>query len=352
MAVPAINACRKKPLMDARAQALREWASAILAIDVAGSSWRAVAGDASSRRYFRLYCGPQSWICVDAPPAIEKNPEFLRVRDILGAAGVRVPELVAVSVERGFLLLGDLGEQLLLPLLNPESVHTHYDRALDTLFAMQSIAVQDLGLPEYSAVVLREELQRFPHWFCEELLGVEISGADQRLLRCFEDRLIESAQAQPQVFVHRDFHSRNLMPQTGGELGVIDFQDALVGPICYDLVSLLRDCYIRWPGAQVRQWALAYRQRLLAGGLCPVVAEDEFMRWFDWIGLQRHLKVLGNFARLARRDGRPQYLRDLPLVLAYIHEVLDQYGEFAGLRDWFAAELTPRIALQGWSTPA
>ena len=338
--------------MDARAQALREWASVKLAIDATRSSWQTVAGDASSRRYFRLACGSRSWICVDAPPAVEKNPQFLQVRELLERAGILVPELIGEAIDRGFLLLGDLGEQLLLPLLNPGTVNAHYAGALDTLFKMQSIGTRDLGLPAYSAEVLREELQRFPHWFCQELLGVAIDDASERMLRGLETSLIATAQAQPQLFLHRDYHSRNLMPQADGSLGVIDFQDALSGPVCYDLVSLLRDCYIRWPREQVRQWALAYRRRLLEGGLCPPVTEVEFERWFDWIGLQRHLKVLGNFARLAQRDGRPQYLHDLPLVLVYIHEVLDAYPEFAGLKDWFACELTPRIQRQSWSTPA
>jgi len=339
-------------MMDARVQALRHWASAILGLDEAVQDWQVVAGDASTRRYFRLTGAGRSWICVDAPPATEKNSEFLHAREILAEAGILVPELLGVSAEQGFLLLGDLGEQLLLPLLNPETVGAYYAQALETLYCIQQIQLDSRALPAYSAETLREELQRFPQWFCGALLGVDATGSCAGMLRQFEERLIESACEQPRVFVHRDFHSRNLMPQADGRLGVIDFQDAVVGPVCYDLVSLLRDCYIRWPRSQVTEWALAYRQRLIQAQLCPPVAEDEFMRWFDWIGLQRHIKVLGNFARLAVRDNRPQYLRDLPLVLRYIHEVLDHYPELSEFSGWFAAELTPRVAQQSWSSGA
>ena len=338
--------------MDAREQALRDWATGILARETTALHWQVVAGDASTRRYFRLRDAGESWICVDAPPATEKNPEFLRARSILADAGVVVPELLAAAAEQGFLLLGDLGERTLLPLLDRKSVDAYYATALDTLFTMQQIPAPGLTLPGYSAEVLREELQRFPQWFCRELLGLDNRAEDAQLLQRFEEQLIEAALAQPRVFVHRDFHSRNLLLQADGSLGVIDFQDALVGPLCYDLVSLLRDCYIYWPGQQVRDWALAYQQRVQQAGLCPAVEAGEFLRWFDWIGLQRHLKVLGNFARLAVRDGRPQYLQDLPLVLRYIHDVLDEYAAFADVKDWFATELNPRIETQSWSVPS
>jgi aminoglycoside/choline kinase family phosphotransferase len=336
--------------MDTRELALRDWAKQLLKLD-GEPRWQAVTGDASTRRYFRLAVEPQSWICVDAPPQTEKSPEFLRAREILAGAGILVPELLGVSEEQGFLLLGDLGQELLLPLLTTESAPVYYAEALDTLFTMQGIALEDGDLPAYSAEILREELQRFPRWFCRELLGVELDGGALEALVKLEERLVESALAQPQVFVHRDYHSRNLMPQADGRLGVIDFQDALLGPVCYDLVSLLRDCYIRWSSWRVREWALAYRQRLLTAQRSPAVTEDDFMRWFDWMGLQRHLKVLGNFARLAVRDGRPQYLRDLPLVLGYIQEVLEHYREFDDFRDLFDARLTPLIRQQAWSEP-
>lgn len=338
--------------MDARADALRTWAQKNLALDAGGPSWQMVAGDASNRRYFRLRSCGNSWICVDAPPATEKNAEFLAVRALLEAGGILVPALFGFSEKDGFLLLGDLGEQLLLPLLAQDTVAEHYARALDTLSAIQQIPLPANKLPDYSAEVLREELQRFPQWFCGELLHLDMGDADLRMLRELEDRLVACALEQPQVLVHRDYHSRNLMLQPDARLGVIDFQDALRGPLCYDLVSLLRDCYIRWPQEQVRAWALDYYRHAQQLGLCPVLEEEAFIRWFDWIGLQRHLKVLGNFSRLAVRDGRPQYLPDMPLVLRYINEVLEQYPEFAMVNGWFKRELAPRVAEQAWSSPA
>ena len=160
--------------------------------------------------------------------------------------------------------------------------------------------------------------------------------------------MVADALEQPQVFVHRDFHSRNLLLRSGA-LATIDFQDAVIGPLCYDLVSLLRDCYICWPPARVRSWALAYREMLLSAGRPAGDSEAEFLRWFDWIGLQRHLKVLGNFARLALRDGKPAYLADLPLVLHYIREILAVYPEFEDFHRWFDARLGPAIERQAWS---
>jgi hypothetical protein len=188
-----------------------------------------------------------------------------------------------------------------------------------------------------------EELSRFPEWFCVGLLQMELSAAVRKMLAQLADRLIEQACQQPRVLVHRDYHSRNLLLLPDDSLATIDFQDAVVGPLCYDLVSLLKDCYICWPAQQVRQWALGYRERLLALGRPAGADEQQFLRWFDWIGLQRHLKVLGNFSRLALRDGKNNYLRDIPQVLHYILEVLAQYEELESVLSWFEEEITPRV---------
>ena len=192
--------------------------------------------------------------------------------------------------------------------------------------------------------MLSEELSRFSEWFCEGLLKIPLGETEQALLGELEEALIAAAQQQPQVFVHRDYHSRNLMLMPGGELGLIDFQDAVVGPLCYDLVSLLRDCYIRWSPLQVKNWALAYRGRLQAAGLPAGEDEGQFLRWFDWVGLQRHLKVLGNFARLSLRDDKHVYLRDIPLVSEYVQAVLAEYAEFADFAQWYGEQVQPRIA--------
>ena len=313
-----------------------------------------IAGDASNRRYFRLQAGEQTWVVAEAPPATEKNPEFLAVRQLLADAGVRVPALLAADLERGYLLLEDLGDRLLLPALTDQTVDGYYQQCFSVLHCLARVGRAGQALPTYDEALLREELSRFPEWFAGELLGYESDVTGTAVIEALADVLVTNALAQPRVLVHRDFHSRNLMIQPDGELAVIDFQDAVVGPITYDLVSLLRDCYVRWPRDRVQEWALAYRDSLLEQDLLEPVGDADFLRWFDWLGLQRHIKVLGTFARLYLRDGKEAYLDDLPMVIAYVEEVLDVYAPqapaFAQFSDWFARELKPLIAQQDWST--
>lgn len=332
---------------------LLPWACGALGVEGTAGSLRLVAGDASNRRYFRLALAGRDYILAEAPPATENNPAFLQVRELLAAAGVRVPALYASDLDRGYLLLEDLGDRLLLPALDCLTSEQHYGRAMDILQRMASLDSPALPLPAYDATLLEEELGRFPAWFAQSLLDYPPSADEERLFAALWRKLIDSALEQPTVLVHRDFHSRNLMLLEDGALAVIDFQDAVVGPFTYDLVSLLRDCYIRWPVARVREWALGYRDRLVAAGLLDAVTDEQFLRWFDWMGLQRHIKVLGTFARLFLRDGKPQYLDDLPLVIAYVEEVLDQYAGseavFAEFRAWLRERLSPRIAAQAWS---
>ncbi len=335
--------------MDEREQRLRRWARSLDGAWQEARDWDVVAGDASSRRYFRLLTGDQSWIGVDAPPATEKNGAFLQVDSLLDQAGARVPAVLAADVESGFFILEDLGDQLLLGQLNEHSAEEQYGQALDLLLRMQLVPATGAGLPAYERDLLAEELSRFPEWFCGGLLQLELSATDRELIDDLGDKLISNALEQPQVFVHRDYHSRNLLMLPDGSLATIDFQDAVVGPLCYDLVSLLRDCYICWSPSQVRHWALAYRRRLERERLPAGDDDTQFLRWFDWIGLQRHLKVLGNFARLSLRDGKPNYLRDIPLVLHYVREVLFAYPEFAQALAWIDEVIAPRVAAQDWS---
>jgi N-acetylmuramate 1-kinase len=337
---------------------LLPWALSVLSIsDIdASSALAAVAGDASARRYFRFTAQGRNYVLAEAPPATEKNEAFVSVAVLLRDAGVKVPAVLGVDLQRGFLLLEDLGDQVLLPLLRSDTASGYYQQAFEVLALMAAVKAPDAGLDSYDRALLSEELGRFQAWFVQELLGYRLDAPEQTLLSNLHAALIDSALAQPQVLVHRDFHSRNLMLTSDGALAVIDFQDAVVGPITYDPVSLLRDCYIQWPPAQVRDWALAYLELLHSRGLATDIDPQQFLRWFDWMGLQRHLKVLGTFARLYLRDGKSAYLSDLPLVIHYVMEILQKYaGEepvFAEFYNWFSLRLTPLVAQQPWGTAA
>ncbi|WP_235898714.1 aminoglycoside phosphotransferase family protein [Parahaliea maris] len=342
-----------------------------------------VAGDASNRRYFRLADAGRTAIVMEAPPATEKNDAFLSVRELLASHGVRVPQLLAADLGRGYLLLEDLGNQMLLPLLNEASVDGWYWSACQMLLGFAGIDAAG-RIPDYDRALLEEELSRLPAWFFRQLLGMPASGEEEAVFADAAGLLVDSALAQPRVFVHRDFHSRNLMVvdaggqgealaeaaaevggaaeglaegpaegAAGSALAVIDFQDAVFGPITYDLVSLLRDCYIRWPRDRVEAWALAQRDALQSAGKLDAVDDATFLRWFDLMGLQRHLKVLGTFARLYLRDGKAGYLDDLPLVIAYVEEVLGRRSAsepaLASFYNWWRKAVTPAIAQQGWA---
>ena len=321
----------------------------------ASASLQLVAGDASNRRYFRLERGGRRAIVAEAPPETEKNEAFLAVRDLLAGLGVRVPAVLGADLGRGYLLLEDLGDQMLLPLLDATTVDAFYDQARAILMQLAALAATAQDLPSYDEVLLREELGRFGTWFVEALLGYTLNAQEQELLEALHVKLVVSALEQPLALVHRDFHSRNLMPQPDGQLAVIDFQDAVRGPVTYDLASLLRDCYIHWPEEKVNRWALQHRDELAGMGVLGQVDDALFLRWFDWMGLQRHIKVLGTFARLYLRDGKPGYLEDLPLVIHYVRQILEKYADdepaFAEFGDWFDTALRPLIEQQPWGAP-
>jgi aminoglycoside/choline kinase family phosphotransferase len=336
-------------------EALLPWAMSVLGVPVGDPlpHLAAVAGDASNRRYFRFEVASQSYVLAESPPSTEKNEAFLRVDALLDRAAVKVPAVLGADLDRGFLLLEDLGDQLLWSALNTVSVDNYYTLAFDVLAKMAVVNTDNTGLASYDRTLLGEELSRFQRWFVHELLGYTPNPSEQALLDTVFERLISSALEQPSVMVHRDFHSRNLMLIGADGLAVIDFQDAVVGPITYDLVSLLRDCYIQWPIERVQAWVRNYRDRLCSQGLLTDTDETLFLRWFDWMGLQRHIKVLGTFSRLYLRDGKPAYLDDLPLVVQYVLQIADQYAEeepiFADFSAWFSQRLSPLIMTQGWS---
>lgn len=309
--------------------------------------WQALHGDAGFRRYFRLASDPPL-LAVYAPPASEDSQKFMDIARHLRRHGVLTPAIAAADPAQGFLLIEDLGSQLLLDELNEQTVDDLYKDALGSLLILQQVPVRPLNLPIYDQALLRKELELFSDWFVEKLLGYALSVAELGMLEQWFTQLEASALDQPRVLVHRDYHSRNLVYRPGGPPGVIDFQDAVVGPFTYDLVSLLRDCYIEWPVEKVRTWALRYRTAAYETGVTIPCSEQQFMQWFDWMGLQRHIKVLGIFARLSLRDGKHGYLQDLPLVLHYTLEVAAAYTEGQDFAQWLTEKLLPLIKEQPW----
>ena len=315
--------------MPERLEALNKWLQQECDLD--SYDIESASGDASFRRYFRITMpGGETRIAMDAPPDREDSHPFVSVGRKLEAAGLHVPHIHAADLSRGFMLLEDLGNTLYLQVLDKESAEHLYGDALKALVTMQA-GVDCTDIPPYDRELLGFELELFREWLCGTHLGLMLGEDENRMLDDTFEWLIENALSQPQTFVHRDYHSRNLMVTAPPTPGIIDFQDAVHGPVTYDLVSLLKDAYIRWPLEQVDRWVAGYCRLAVQSGL--VRAEDErlFQRWFDLMGVQRHVKVAGIFARLFRRDGKEGYLNDIPLVLDYILEMVPRYAELEGL---------------------
>lgn len=326
---------------DPRLDLLRRW----LTEDLGWADCRPVPAseDASFRRYFRVTRGPESFVVMDAPPDKEDVEPYLRVAGMLADVGVHAPRILARSAEEGFVLLTDLGSTTYLrALADPAVADALYGDAITALVHIQSRGgAHALSLPPYDERLLRFEMSLFSDWLVGRHLGVELSAADTAALGHVCDLLVASALEQPQVFVHRDYHSRNLMVCDGDNPGILDFQDAVCGPVSYDLVSLLRDCYVAWPLARVRGWVERYRGEALAAGIDVAADETRFMRWFDLMGIQRHLKASGIFARLWHRDGKPGYLPDVPRTLAYIVQAAEPYPELGFLRELVRERVLP-----------
>jgi N-acetylmuramate 1-kinase len=316
-------------------------------VDYQGAVLAPLSGDAGFRRYFRLTSKP-SLMLVDSPPDKERNLEYVRINDFLARRDVRVPHMHAVSFEQGKLVLEDLGEQLLQHCLTPENAGQLYTKALEMLHQMQISSERPGWLDEYSQEYLLEEMQLFTDWFVQRLLGIKPDTTTETMIAKTFNFLAEEVSRQPQVFVHRDFHCRNLMVLPDQKLAAIDFQDAVWGPITYDLVSLCKDCYVRWPEQRVRETVNTYANRLLDDGLLTEDQHAGFERDVDLMGLQRHVKVLGIFARLHLRDGKPGYLKDLPLVLRYTLQTLEKYPELKEFHDWVLDQLVPLGSGQDW----
>jgi len=329
--------------MDVRQQLLQTWVQQALTdlnLPTAQGSLTTVSGDASFRRYFRQAVKDGSFIAVDAPPDKENNPVFVEIAQAWFEQGIAVPKVIKADFEQGFMLLADMGDQLLLPLLTEDSADDLYDQAMDSLI---HIANSQHVLPSYDQELLDREMALFRDWFLLEHLNFELTNNDERILKDTFELLRESALGQIQVPVHRDYHSRNIMVLKDNSLGIIDFQDAVQGAITYDLVSLLRDCYISWPQEKVHGWVKSYFAKAKKAHIIGAISEQQFILWFDWMGLQRHIKVAGIFARLAIRDGKQDYLNDIPLTLSYIVEVSAQYDALSEFHMWLQTRLLPKI---------
>ncbi|WP_370085216.1 aminoglycoside phosphotransferase family protein [Neptunomonas phycophila] len=336
--------------MGQRLLQLEQWVTSLVASKKVpfGKGWviTPVSGDASFRRYFRLTNEDRSWILVDAPPEKEDSTSFVEVARTWLDSGIPVPEVIHVDFSQGFMLLEDFGDSLLFGELSTQSVEGLYTAAMDALLAIQHVGND--GLPQYDEPLLRREMSLFNEWFIGQLLKRQLCEKEQKMLDDLFAVLVASALEQPVVTVHRDFHSRNLMCLAEGRLGIIDFQDAVAGPITYDLVSLLKDCYVAWPSEQVVGWVSAYRIKAQQRGvLDKSVTDAAFLKWFDFMGLQRHIKVLGIFSRLDIRDGKAAYLEDIPRVLSYVleglHRYSEQYAECAAVERWLREQIVPSM---------
>jgi len=323
------------PTSDPRIAQLKSWVAGLGATwSIDPDSCAPASADASFRRYFRVRTGHAAHptaIVMDAPPAHEDCRPFIHVAGLFGEAGVTVPTVLAQDLAQGFLLLADLGSQTYLSKLDASSARGLYDDAAAALVRIQ-LATRPGTLPAYDRALLQRELDLFPEWYVGRHLGATLSDAQQADLREVFDALLANNLAQPQVYVHRDYHSRNLMVlPDGANPGILDFQDAVIGPATYDAVSLWRDAYIEWDEEQQLDWLIRYWERARKAGL-PLTADfGDFYRDFEWMGLQRHLKVLGIFARLYHRDGKDGYLANLPLVLKYTRNVAGRYTELRKL---------------------
>jgi aminoglycoside/choline kinase family phosphotransferase len=323
-----------------RQDTLYEWLSHDCQLHI--DHFHALPGDASFRRYYRLTGhlpgqSTQHYIVMDAPTTHEKTHDFIDVAHLFKNFGLRVPEIIQQNSQEGFLLLEDFGDTLLLGQLNPQSVDHYYHMAIDILIQLQTQAMaHPVSLPAFDQTFILQELQLFNDWFVKKHLQIALSSSEEDLLMNACLNLAQQITAMPKTVIHRDFHSRNLMILADGSLGVIDFQDAMIGPRAYDLVSILKDCYISWDVSLQKKWCYDFYVKQNT-----TTDFNLFWREFTLCGLQRHLKVLGIFARLNYRDGKHQYLNDLPLVWHYMMEALGQLDEFQAFHHWIQERIAP-----------
>ncbi|MBD8191519.1 phosphotransferase [Pseudomonas fluorescens] len=339
------------PEQDLRLQQLEVWLDEQLPILFNAQDWgpvppatlTAASSDASFRRYFRWEGGGRTFVVMDAPPPQENCKPFVDIAHLLAKSGVNVPKIYAEDLPRGFLLLNDLGRKTYLDVIDEQNADQLFADAINALLAFQQLPM-DAPLPSYDVALLRRELELFPEWYIRRHLGVELDAQQQALWQRVSDRLIDSALAQPKVLVHRDYMPRNLMISEPNP-GVLDFQDAVYGPVTYDITCLFKDAFLSWPQGRVREWQRGYWERAGQAGI-PVHGDfDDFLRASDLMGVQRHLKVIGIFARICHRDGKPRYLADVPRFFAYIEAVIANRPELSELAELLTSLRQPAEAM-------
>lgn len=322
---------------DSRQADLFRWLNEVVTEPIL--SWEPLVGDASFRRYFRLQTANGSYIVMDAPPDKENTERFVMIARALHQRGLLAPNIIAENVKDGFLILTDFGNITYLHALKTRSPEILYKNALKTLVRLQDKkTAQGLSLPHFNADWMYEEWALHQEWFLQQFL--HLSKADHALQSAY-DALIQSALSQPHVFMHRDFHAGNLMLLPHDEVGLLDFQDAFMGPLTYDLASILRDCYIDWPREKVTKWALFYYHLLRLEGELQSISEEQFLNWFDWMSIQRHLKAVMIFARKSLRDDVHHYLTFIPRTLNYIVSVSAGYRELAAITSFYQSIVVP-----------
>ena len=321
--------------MDIRQNILSDWLTHECGFNT--FSLQTMAGDASFRRYFRVLSQEQSWVVMDAPPDKENCVAYVAISKALRKLGLMSPEIFKADMTAGFLLITDFGDKQLLGELNPFNVSELYHEALDALAILQACKeVPGMTLPMFTATFMRQELDGFKEWFLQSYLNLSFSTHLELMLANTFDFLANEAASQPQVFMHRDYHSANLMVLPNHKMGLLDFQDAFIGPVTYDLVSLLRDCYIDWPNHLIEDLALGYKKRIHL-----TVTDELFLRWFDGMGLQRHMKALLTFSRKYKRDGNPHYLKHIPRTLQYISKASQRFQECQDFCDYLHTTILP-----------
>ncbi|MFJ2466291.1 aminoglycoside phosphotransferase family protein [Pseudomonas sp. NPDC087615] len=331
------------PDQDVRLQHLKLWLDEQLANLFTDQGWGAVppatltaaSSDASFRRYFRWEGAGRSFVVMDAPPPQENCKPFVDIAFLLAKSGINVPKIYAEDLKRGFLLLNDLGNKTYLDVIDTENADALFNDALQALLAFQQLPMV-APLPSYDVALLRRELELFPEWYVKRELGVEFDATQQQQWQRVSDLLINSALAQPKVLVHRDYMPRNLMLSEPNP-GVLDFQDAVYGPVTYDVTCLFKDAFLSWPEERVRGWLERYWQQASALNIPVQPNLDDFLRASDLMGVQRHLKVIGIFARICHRDGKPRYLADVPRFFSYIEAVIARRPELAELQALFTS---------------